>query len=100
METRPIQKRKLEGVVVSDKMQKTVVVTVTRFTVHPKYLKRYKVSRNFKAHSENNEYKVGDRVVIEETRPISKDKKWRVVGKTSTNSESSANMRIDAEINK
>ena len=75
-----VQKRKLEGVVTSDKMMKTVVVEVTRTTVHPKYLKRYKVSRKFKAHDEENTYKIGDEVVIEETRPISKDKRWKVVG--------------------
>ena len=76
-------RRRLDGVVTSDKMNKTVVVMVTRTTVHPKYLKRYKVSRKFKAHSENNEYKIGDKVTIEETRPISKDKRWKVVGKIS-----------------
>ncbi len=79
MDNKEIKKRKLEGVVTSDKMTKTVVVTVTRLVLHPKYLKHYKVSKNFKAHDENNEYKVGDKVVIEETRPISKDKRWKVI---------------------
>lgn len=74
-------KRRLKGEVVSDKMQKTVVVNVTRLRKHPKYLKYYKVSRRFKAHDENNEYKTGDRVIIEETRPSSKEKRWRVIGK-------------------
>lgn len=74
-------KRKLEGVVVSDKMQKTRVVEVSRLKKHPKYQKYYRVSRRFKAHDENNEYKVGDKVVIEEVRPLSKEKRWRIVGK-------------------
>lgn len=76
-------RRTLQGVVVSDKMDKTVVVSVTRTSIHPKYLKRFKVSRRFKAHDEENAYKVGDKVNIEETRPISKDKRWKVVGKTN-----------------
>ena len=80
-ETKQAQRRTLEGIVTSDKMMKTVVVTVTRTTVHPKYLKRYKVSRKFKAHDEGNVYKMGDKVTIEETRPISKDKRWKVIGK-------------------
>ena len=77
-------KRRLEGVIVSDKMQKTVVVRVTRFKKHPKYLKYYKVSRRFKAHDEENAYKTGDKVFIEETRPTSRDKRWKVVTKIDT----------------
>ena len=73
--------RRLDGSVVSDKMMKTVVVAVTTLKVHPKYKKQYKVTKRFKAHSENNEHKVGDRVTIEETSPISKDKKWKVIEK-------------------
>src|SRR3972149_8626373 len=79
-----IIKRRLEGVIVSDKMQKTVVVAVTRFKKHPKYLKYHKVSRRFKAHDEENIYKTGDKVLIEETRPTSKDKRWKVVTKIET----------------
>ena len=79
-----IIKRRLEGVIVSDKMQKTVVVAVTRFKKHPKYLKYHKVSRRFKAHDEENTYKIGDKVLIEETRPTSKDKRWKVVTKIDT----------------
>ncbi len=75
------QKRKLQGVVVSDKMQKTVVVAVTHERKHPKYQKYYKLTTKFKAHDENKEYKTGDRVVIEETRPLSKEKRWKVIGK-------------------
>ena len=73
------QKRKLEGEVVSDKMSKTVVVNITTTKIHPKYKKRYKSSKKYKAHDEKNEYKVGDLVVIEECRPLSKDKRWRVI---------------------
>lgn len=85
MENKQVQvkKRKLQGVVVSDKMQKTVVVSVTHEKKHPKYLKQYKITNRFKAHDENREYKVGDRVIIEETRPISRDKRWKVVSKIS-----------------
>lgn len=71
----------LKGVVVGDKMQKTVVVSVTRFVKHPKYGKYYKVSKKYKAHDEDNTFKVGDTVEIVETRPISKDKKFKVVTK-------------------
>lgn len=69
----------LKGVVVSDKMNKTVVVTVSRFIKHPLYGKFYKVSKKYKAHDEENKYKVGDNVEIVETRPISKDKKFKVI---------------------
>jgi len=72
-------KRQLEGVVVSDKMQKTAVVAVTHTRKHPKYLKYYTVTNRFKAHNENNEYKTGDRVIIEETRPLSRDKYFQIV---------------------
>ena len=73
--------RKLKGAIVSDKMAKTVVVSVVRLKKHPKYKKYFKVTRKFKAHDENNEYHIGDRVVIEETRPMSKEKRWRVINK-------------------
>jgi small subunit ribosomal protein S17 len=74
-------KKRLKGIVVSDRMQKTVTVAVERIKVHPKYKKRYKVRKKYKAHDENEEYRVGDRVIIEETRPLSKEKRWRVVEK-------------------
>ena len=67
-----------KGIVVSDKADKTVVVLVTRFKEHPKYKKRYKISKRYKAHDEENKCKVGDEVTIQECKPISKDKKWRV----------------------
>lgn len=73
--------KKLKGVVVSDRMEKTAVVLVTRLKKYPKYRKYYKVSKRFKAHNESNEYKTGDKVVIQETRPISKDKRWKIVAK-------------------
>ena len=71
----------LTGTVVSDKMDKTVVVNVTRYVSHKKYGKFYKIDKHFKAHDENNEFKVGDKVIIEETKPMSKDKSFKVVGK-------------------
>ena len=71
----------LNGVVVSDKMNKTVVVSISRFVKHPKYGKFYKINKKYKAHDEENRYKVGDKVEIIETRPISKDKKFKVVYK-------------------
>ena len=74
-------KKKLQGIIVSDKMQKTVVVNVERVKEHPKYKRRYKFHKKYKAHDENKEYKVGDTVVIEETTPISKDKKFKVIGR-------------------
>ncbi|MCK5123166.1 MAG: 30S ribosomal protein S17 [Candidatus Pacebacteria bacterium] len=64
------------GIVVSDKMDKTVVVKIDRLKMHAKYKKKYKVSKKYKAHDEGNEFKIGDKVMIMETKPISKDKKW------------------------
>ncbi|MEK7149850.1 MAG: 30S ribosomal protein S17 [Patescibacteria group bacterium] len=74
-------KRKLKGTVVSDKMNKTRIVAIERMKKHPKYQKYYKITARFKAHDENNEYKIGDQIIIEETKPLSKDKRWRIVGK-------------------
>jgi len=73
--------RLLTGTVISAKMQKTVVVRVDRTVVHPKYKKRYTVSTKLKAHDELGVYKEGDKVTIAETKPMSRDKRWRVVGK-------------------
>ena len=73
--------RKLTGVVVSDKMKKTVVVAIDRLRQHPKYKKYYKITKRFKAHDENNIYRLGNKVIIQETKPMSKDKRWVVVGK-------------------
>ena len=74
-------KKKLTGIVVSDKMTKTVVVNVERVKEHPKYKRRYKIHKKYKAHDESSQYHVGDTVVIEETRPISKDKHFVVIKK-------------------
>ncbi len=80
MDTQKKQSNKiLKGVVTSDKMDKTIVVKVTRFVEHKKYGKRIKKAKKYKAHDENNSKKIGDIVEIEETRPISKDKKFKVV---------------------
>lgn len=81
MKTTITNKRKLSGKVVSDKMDKTVVVNVQRYVEHKKYGKFYKIDKRYKAHDENNEYKVGDNVIIEECRPLSKDKNFTVVGR-------------------
>lgn len=74
-------KRQLQGIIVSDKMDKTRVVAVSCLKKHPRYKKYYKVTKRFKAHDEKNEYKVGDKVIIEEIRPISKDKRWKIIEK-------------------
>ncbi|MGB7432125.1 MAG: 30S ribosomal protein S17 [Ahrensia sp.] len=72
-------KRILQGVVVSDKNDKTVVVRVERRFSHPLLKKTVRRSKKYKAHDETNQVKVGDQVSIEETAPISKDKRWMVV---------------------
>lgn len=72
-------KRKFVGKVISDKMEKTVTVLVEKVKTHPLYKKRYKVHKKYHAHDEKKECRVGDRVLIEECRPISKTKKWKVV---------------------
>ncbi len=71
-------KKILKGIVISDKMDKTVVVSVERAFQHPLYKKTIRSRKKYKAHDENNACKVGDRVVIIESRPISKTKKWKV----------------------
>lgn len=76
-------KTRLNGVVVSDKMDKTIVVMVETLKEHPKYKKKYKSSTKYKAHDENNECVAGDKVTIEETRPLSKDKRWRLIEKNN-----------------
>ena len=83
MENNQNKKRRITGIVVSDKMQKTRVVAVARLKKHSKNLKYFKVTTKFKAHDENNEYKTGDKVVIEETRPMSREKRWKIVEKIS-----------------
>jgi small subunit ribosomal protein S17 len=71
-------RRTREAVVVSDKMQKTRVVRIERVYRHPRYQRVVRSAKTLKAHDEANESRVGDRVLIEETRPLSKDKRWRI----------------------
>jgi small subunit ribosomal protein S17 len=73
-----VNKRTKVGVVVSNKMEKTVVVAVENLVKHEMYQKYIKQTSKFLAHAENNDVNVGDRVVIEETRPLSKRKRWNV----------------------
>ena len=79
MEKKSTNRRQLKGVVLSDKMDKTAVVKVDRTVLHSKYLKRFTKSKKYKVHDPENKAKIGDKVVIEETRPISKDKNWRII---------------------
>jgi len=74
-------KRTLKGTVVSDKMQKTVIVEIVRLTKNLKYKKYFKVSKRYKAHDEKNEYHTGDKVLIQEAKPMSKEKRWKVISK-------------------
>ena len=73
--------RLLQGKITSLKMNKTAVVLVNRFKQHPKYKKRYLISKKYKAHNESGQYKIGDKAVIQECHPISKDKKWVIIEK-------------------
>ena len=73
------KRKSITGTVVSDKMDKTIVVEVNTFVTHPLYKKQIKNTTKFKAHDENNECKTGDKVVIMETKPLSKQKRWRLV---------------------
>jgi small subunit ribosomal protein S17 len=80
-----LEKRKVrEGLVVSTKMAKTIVVAVETRAVHPLYKKAIRVTKKYKAHDENNACKPGDKVKIVETRPLSKEKRWRVAEIVST----------------
>ncbi len=74
-------KKQLQGEVISDKMEKTVIVKVRKMFFNRKYKKRYFLFKKYKAHDEKNEYKTGDKVVIEQSRPSSKEKKWIVIKK-------------------
>ena len=73
--------RRLQGVVISDKMTKTRVIAITRLKKHPKYQKYYKVTKTYKAHDEENQYRTGDKVTIEESRPLSREKRWVIIAK-------------------
>lgn len=79
MENKINKKKILSGVVVSDKMDKTVVILVTRLVKHPKYNKYIKIGKKYKAHDELNKHKIGERIKIIETRPMSKDKNFKVM---------------------
>ena len=76
------KQQELSGEVVSDKMDKTVVVSVTSFRKHPRYQKYVKASKRYKAHDAENTYGVGDKVIIRASRAYSKDKKWEVIDGT------------------
>ena len=73
--------RKLNGTVISDKMAKTVIVKVDSVKIHPKYHKRYTVSKKYPAHNDVEGIKAGDKVVIEESKPYSKTVHWKVISK-------------------
>jgi len=76
---RKSNRKELTGTVVSDKMQKTIVVEVGRLTLHSKFKKRVRLYNKFKAHDEKNEAKIGDIVMIQSIRPLSKDKRWKLI---------------------
>lgn len=72
-------RKSFSGIVVSDKMDKTIVARIDSIRVHPKYKKRFTVSKKYKVHDEKNKLKEGDKVNFIECRPLSKDKRWRVI---------------------
>jgi small subunit ribosomal protein S17 len=72
------KRKKMTGVVVKDKMDKTVVIEVEKFLKHPKYHKYLKTKKRYKAHDEKSECNIGDKVLIVESRPLSKEKRWVV----------------------
>lgn len=80
-------KKNFQGVVVSRRMDKTAVVRVDRVKAHSKYGKRYRVSKKYKVHDEKNECKSGDVVIFQECRPISKEKRWRLIRKITAKVE-------------
>lgn len=82
--TKKLKQRTLRGTVIRDAANKTVVVRVTTARWHSKYHRQYRVSKKFKVHDEKNEYKAGDLVLFVETRPLSKEKRWRVLKKVGT----------------
>ncbi len=73
--------KKFNGIVVSDKMDKTIVVRIDATKRHPKYKKKYAVSKKYKVHDAKNQFKEGDKVTFIECRPLSRDKRWRVLYK-------------------
>ncbi len=91
-------RKKRIGIVLSNKMQKTIVVQIRRKALHPLYGKVVEKAARFKVHDEKNTAKVGDRVSIEETRPISKDKRWRLVQVLSHGRSDSASDIKEVEV--
>ena len=85
-----MSKRVLQGVVVSDSCDKTVIVRVERRVIHPVYKKFVTFSKKYAAHDENNKYRIGDMVRIEESRPISKRKCWVVLGAAADTAQARA----------
>ncbi len=81
-------KKILKGEVISDKMDKTVIVLIESLREHPKYRKKYKITKKYKAHDEKNECKIGDIVEIIGSRPMSKEKRWKVIKKLGVRSKS------------
>ena len=75
---RAVNKRKMIGIVMKDKMDKTVVVEVEKYSKHPQYKKYIRTKKRYKAHDEENKCKIGDKVLIMEARPLSRDKRWVV----------------------
>lgn len=88
------RKKILKGVVVSAKMEKTAVVVAKRLVAHPKYKKRYWVSKRYKAHNPGNTHKEGEEVVIRESRPLSKDKRWVIVNPKSNPPAGGQNSKV------
>ena len=97
-----MSKRTFEGIVVGGAMNKTRVVVVERFKINPIYHKISKTTRRFKAHDEENQYQNGDRVLVEESRPISRQKRWKIVKLVSRpiNSEASIKEEVGEVNNK
>jgi small subunit ribosomal protein S17 len=83
-----VNPKRMRGTVVSNSMQKTLVVEVNRLVMHPVYKKRHRISKRYKAHYEGTEYGVGDVVQVQETRPMSKGKNWIVIGGTKREGKS------------
>ncbi len=78
-----MRKRKV-GVVISDKPEKTIIVKITNYVLHPRYKKYIRQNTKIHAHDEKNEYKTGEKVMVETTRPISKLKRWRVIRRVTS----------------
>ena len=76
--------RTKKGTIISDKMDQTVVVIVHTYKMHPKYKKKFRTSKKFYAHNPGNKYKIGDEITIQESKPLSKLKKWIIVDNTKT----------------